>query len=50
MKEAYTEPWPGDLHKLIRKKYFDPNYFAGNTLPEMLMEISFRNCTPTAGK
>lgn len=25
MKEAYTEPWSDDLHKLIRKEYFTPN-------------------------
>ena len=39
MKEAYTEPWPGDLHKLIRKEYFDPNYFAGTAYGNLIQKL-----------
>jgi len=39
MKEPYTEPWPGDLHKLIRKEYFDPNYFAGTMYCTLIQKL-----------
>jgi pimeloyl-ACP methyl ester carboxylesterase len=39
MKEPYTEPWPGDLHKLIRKEYFDPNYFASTTYCTLIQKL-----------
>ncbi len=39
MKEPYTEPWPADLHKLIRKEYFDPNYFAGSMYCALVQKL-----------
>ena len=39
MKEPYTEEWPADLHKLIRKEYFDPNYFAGTAYCSLIQKL-----------
>ena len=39
MKEPYTEEWPADLHKLIRKEYFDPNYFAGTAYGTLIQKL-----------
>ena len=39
MKEPYTEEWPGDLHTLIRKEYFDPNYFAGSAYCALIQQL-----------
>ena len=39
MKEPYTEEWPSDLHKLIRKEYFDPNYFASTAYCSLIQKL-----------
>ena len=39
MKEPYTEEWPADLHKLIRKEYFDTNYFAGTAYGTLIQQL-----------